>query len=83
MIDPVQEIHSANEPERHEWLLEILERNGPQTLDDLGASIPSACWAQLFLAVDRLSRSGAIALRVIGRGEYVVSLAKQTKRVAV
>ncbi len=82
-IDPDDEMDSAKQPGRHEWLLAILERNGPQTLDDLGASVPSASWAQLFLAVDRLSRAGAITLRVIGRGEYLVSLARPRKRLAV
>ena len=82
-IDPVPEMGSANEPERYEWLLEILERKGPLTLDALAASIPSPTWAQLFLAVDTLSRSGAITLRSIGRGEYLVSLGKQTTPLAV
>ena len=82
-IDRINEMDSGKKPERHEWLVEILERNGPQTLDALGASMPSTSWAQLFLAVDWLSRSGAITLRSIGRGTYLVSLARQRKRFAV
>jgi len=82
-IDRLNEMVSAKEPGRHEWLLEILKCNGPQTLDALAASIPSPTWAQLFLAVDTLSRSGAITLRSIGRGEYLVSLGKQTTPLAV
>lgn len=82
-IDRLNEKVSAKEPGRHEWLLEILKRNGPLTFDALAASIPSPTWAQLFLAVDTLSRSGAITLRSIGRGEYLVSLGKQTTPLAV
>jgi hypothetical protein len=78
-IDRINEMASGKKPERQAWLQEILERTGPQTLDALGASIPSASWAQLFLAVDGLSRSGAITLRSIGRGTYLVSLARQRK----
>ena len=59
------------------------KRNGSLTLDALAVSIPSPTWAQLFLAVDTLSRSGAITLRSIGRGEYLVSLGKQTTPLAV
>lgn len=78
-IGRVNDMDSAQQPERHEWLVDVLERNGPQTLDALGASTPSAGWAQLFLAVDRLSRSGSITLRSVGRGTYLVSLARQRK----
>ena len=82
-IERVNDMDSAQEPERHEWLVDILQRNGPQTLDALGTSTPSASWAQLFLAVDRLSRSGSITLRSVGRGTYLVSLARQRKALAV
>ena len=58
-------------PSMEEWLLETLQRHGMQTLDQLGLLLPAGNWAQLFLALDRLSRSGSIVLWSNGRGEYL------------
>ncbi|MGH8712156.1 MAG: hypothetical protein ACREVA_12750, partial [Burkholderiales bacterium] len=56
-----------------ERLLSALRGEGPQTIEML-ASLPGLSWPQVFMAVDRLSRSGAVSLRPTGRGEYQVSL---------
>ena len=61
-------------PLMEEWVLNILRQRRLHTLDQLGLLLPAANWAQLFLAVDRLSRSGAITLRSNGQGEYLLSL---------
>jgi hypothetical protein len=58
-------------PSMEEWLLDALQRHGMQTLDQLGLLLPAGNWAQLFLALDRLSRSGSIVLWSNGRGEYL------------
>jgi hypothetical protein len=57
-----------------EWVLDVLEREGVQTLDQLGLLLPSGNWARLFLALDRMSRSGCIALWSNGRGDYLAKL---------
>jgi hypothetical protein len=57
-----------------ERLLESLQ-SGPQTLENL-SSIPGLDWAQVFMAIDRLSRAGAVSLQRIRRCEYQVSLAR-------
>lgn len=57
-----------------EWVLDVLEREGMQTLDQLGLLLPSENWARLFLALDRMSRSGRIALWSNGRGDYLAKL---------
>jgi len=67
-------------PTVEEWVLGVLEKNGMQTLDELGMALPSANWAQLFLAVDRLSRCGAITLWSSGRGEYLLRIKQQDKK---
>ncbi|MGH7231637.1 MAG: hypothetical protein ACREJU_09805 [Nitrospiraceae bacterium] len=67
---------SVNEnagPAMEEWVLGILQQQRLHTLDQLGLLLPAANWAQLFLAVDRLSRSGAITLRSNGQGQYLLS----------
>ena len=61
-------------PSMKEWVLSILYERGMQTLDDLGAWLPQANWAQLFLAIDSLSRDGIIELRRVGQGDYLLSL---------
>ncbi|MFO0773553.1 MAG: hypothetical protein U0172_02670 [Nitrospiraceae bacterium] len=57
-------------------ILDVLERNPGQrfTLESLVAQVPESSWGAVFLAVDRLSRRGAIRL---GRNgfDYVVSAA--------
>ena len=55
-------------------LLEVLRRDGPQTLDAL-CELPEFTWAQVLMAVDHLSRSRDISLEPIGPREYQVSLA--------
>ena len=60
-------------PSMQEWVLSTL-RDGVHTLDELGALLPDANWAQLFLAVDRLSRNGSIGVRRLGYGDYVLAL---------
>jgi len=56
-----------------EQLLSALRGGGPQTIEML-ASLPGLSWPQVFMAVDRLSRSGTVSLRPTGRGEYQVSI---------
>jgi len=55
-------------------LKDILREKGPQTLDALCA-MPEFGWAQALLAVDHLSRSHEIVLKLIAPREYQVSLA--------
>ena len=61
-------------PSIEEWVLDVLEREGMQTLDQLGLLVPSGNWARLFLALDRMSRSGRIVLWSNGRGDYLAKL---------
>jgi hypothetical protein len=61
-------------PSIEEWVLDVLEREGMQTLDQLGLLLPAGNWARLFLALDRMSRSGCIVLWSNGRGDYLAKL---------
>jgi hypothetical protein len=48
-----------------EKLIAALKKRGPLTIEEM-SSISGLSWAQIFFAVDRLSRSGAVSLRKIG-----------------
>jgi hypothetical protein len=54
-------------------LLALLKQQGPQTLESLCA-LPDIGSAQVLLAVDKLSRSGAVSIEPLARCEYRVSL---------
>lgn len=43
-------------------------------LDALVRACPQFTWNQIFLEIDRLSRSGDLYVRLYGRGRYVVGL---------
>jgi hypothetical protein len=70
-------------PSMKEWVLSTVREHGMVTLDELGTFLPQANWAQLFLAIDRLSRDGAIRLRLLGNGEYLLRLSESRLIVTV
>lgn len=61
-------------PSIDEWVVGILQQHGTQTLDQIGKLLPEVNWAQLFLAIDRLSRSGKISLWSPGFGDYLITV---------
>ncbi|WP_447983547.1 hypothetical protein [Nitrospira sp. Nam74] len=71
LADPVaaQEGRSVDE-----YLVGLLREKGAQTLDHLGQSLPNVNWPRLFLAIDRLSRAGRIAISLPQQGDYLISL---------
>jgi hypothetical protein len=62
-----------------QWVLSVLMERGERSLDELGQSLPEMNWAQLFLAIDKLSRSGKICLRRAKDGDYIVGLSASGK----
>jgi len=54
---------------------EQLARVGTCSLDELVILLPGHSWAQVFAAVDRLSREGTIALKHPAPFRYLLSLA--------
>jgi hypothetical protein len=44
------------------------------TLDELAQRLPAYAWAQVFAAVDRLSRQGTLTLSRMSRFGYVLSV---------
>ena len=51
-------------------ILETLREHGAVRLDELVIRLQAAGWASVFLALDRLSRSGQVLLQPCGRGDY-------------
>ena len=50
------------------------------TLDALVLSIPELTWNQVFLEVDRLSRTGQVCMTAMGEGTYTLRLPEKDKR---
>ena len=56
-----------------EWIVEILKREGMQSLDGLTSRSPEDT-APMLLAIDRLSRNGVISLWRLNREDYLLAL---------
>jgi hypothetical protein len=54
-------------------VMEIVLRSPDCDLEELVLECPGLTWNQVFLAVDRLSRSGELMLMPRGRGLYTVT----------
>jgi len=52
-------------------------------LDDLVLSLPGLTWNQVFLEVDRLSRSGHVRVHANGEGTYTLTLPTKRKKQVV
>lgn len=55
-----------------ERVLEIVQETPGCDLEDLAAKCPEVTWNQVFLTLDRLSRSGRVVLKQSGPGHYSV-----------
>ena len=49
-------------------------------LDDLELRLPDLTWNQVFLAIDRLSRTGQVRMTAMGKGTYTIWLPHKEKR---
>ena len=55
-------------------ILDALHSTPDCQLDDLVLSLPELTWNQVFLEVDRLSRTGQVRMMAIGGGTYTIRL---------
>ena len=55
-------------------ILEAVSRAPCCQLDDLVLSLPGLTWNQVFLEVDRLSRTGQVLVMSMGEGNYTIRL---------
>ena len=49
-------------------------------LDELVLSVPELTWNQVFLEVDRLSRTGQVRITAMGEGTYTIWLPNKENR---
>ena len=61
-----EQIMSKENADADEVVLNMLQRYEVLTMNDLIICQPDFSWAQLFLAIDRLSRKNLISLRRVG-----------------
>lgn len=54
-------------------VLKIVQQTPGCDVDELAAQCSDVTWNQVFLALDRLSRSGQVALKQQGPGHYRVT----------
>jgi hypothetical protein len=54
---------------------QILAQVGTCTLEELNDRLPYSSWNQVFAAVDRLNREGAVTLQRPDSSAYILSLA--------
>jgi hypothetical protein len=60
-----------------EAVIEMLQRTGPCSLDDVASYLPNLGWGEVFVAVDRMSRDGRVLLRQRGYSTYQITLPSQ------
>jgi hypothetical protein len=61
-------------------ILDAVHRTPVCQLDDLVMSVPELTWNQVFLEVDRLSRTGQVPMTAMGKGMYTIWLPNKEKR---
>lgn len=54
-------------------VIDIVRRASACDLEEITRQCPNLTWNQVFLAVDRLSRSGKVKLTPSGRGAYTLT----------
>jgi hypothetical protein len=60
-------------------ILDAVHRAPGCQLDDLVLRLPELTWNQVFLEVDRLSRTGQVRMTAMGKGTYTIWLPKKEK----
>ena len=61
-------------------ILAAVDRAPGCQLDELVLSVPELTWNQVFLEVDRLSRTGQVRMTAMGKGTYTIWLPNKEKR---
>jgi hypothetical protein len=64
----------TNVSAQEEAVIELLQRIGPCSMDDIIIQLPNLSWAEVFVAVGRLSREGRVLLRrQLGYSTYQIA----------
>ena len=66
------QVQQDNAAQADRLVMDILLTHGPTTMDTLVRALVSLSWAQVFSAVDRLSRADRVSMRqTLGR-DYII-----------
>jgi hypothetical protein len=60
-------------------ILDAVHRAPGCQLDELMRTVPELTWNQVFLEVDRLSRTGQVRMKAMGKGMYTIWLPSKEK----
>jgi hypothetical protein len=60
-----------------EAVIDMLQRTGSCCLDALVLQLPNLSWAEVFVAVDRMSKDGRVMLRQLDNATYEIALPSQ------
>jgi hypothetical protein len=74
----IQYIHHDRDTDVRGHIFAAVRHANECDLEELVRVCPSYTWNQVFMEVDRLSRTGELRLLHKGRGRYAVSLPLQT-----
>ena len=69
----------AHVTEVKQQILEVIVRSPGCELDEIVLKCKSLLWNQVFLAIDQLSREGALRLTRTGRNGYTVRLSPNAR----
>jgi predicted transcriptional regulator of viral defense system len=75
-LNPVEAVMKENEALDFS-VVERVATHAPVSFEELQRLFKDHSWNQLFAATDRLSRKGALAVRRVDRGTYLISLGPQ------
>jgi hypothetical protein len=64
----------TNVSAQEEAVIEMLQRTGPCTMDDILREVPNLSWAEMFVTVDQLSSEGRVLIRRLGYSTYQIGL---------
>ena len=67
----------TNVSAQEEAVIEMLQRTGPCSMDDIVMQLPHLSWREAFVAINRLSRDGRVVLRQVGYSTYQIALPTQ------
>jgi hypothetical protein len=69
-----RENDACDKPSIDEWIVGTLRDRGSLSLEQVAAPLGQVNWSELFLAIDRLARSGQILLWPSAASDVVLSL---------
>jgi hypothetical protein len=68
------EVQRDNAAQAERLVIDFLQTHGPTTMEILVRALVGLSWAQVFSAVDRLSRTNEVHLRQTRQRDYVVRM---------